>query len=418
MSIIRVWRFGPKQPLIELAVVETSGGKTLFEGEIIADTTEEGSVRLHKRAFDGAINELFSVDSLDVEQDLEEAIVTAPGLLEPDLLLVARQLPTAGGLPDILGVDRSGRLVICELKRGALDRHSVTQVLDYASALHELSSSELTAHVAGRSGENGIPAIQDLDQWLRERGRPSGHLLPARMMLVGIGIDQAASRMVRFLQSYGVQIELTTFFCFLDDNATFLVRRIGELADRTKRKPSRGTRVSQVKTRNPSHRPSAKTLSGRSATPSTSARPTNSRQSGFHREKSNLFAATEQLLEECFAGTPRTTKPQAYGVRFDLKGLVVDGKRQRQFLTGVFVEDASPGDVFLCIFETAYSGWNPQYNEMKAALKGHGIQATWWNKNNTKMRTRAFRLSSLDDLAAAREHVLRFFRAVTSCLPK
>ena len=420
MSNIRMWKFGPTQPLIELSATGRSGSRTLFNDELVADESQGGLVRLYKRASNGAIEELLPVDSLDLEQDLEEAIVTDPSLLEPELLLVARQLPTAGGPPDLLGVDTNGCLVIVELKRGALDRHSVTQVLDYASALQELTTLDLQEDVASRSGENGIPHIQNFGRWLSERGRRPDRLLPARMMLVGIGIDKTAMRIVRFLRAYGVQIELTTFFCFLDDNATFLVRPADELVAATPHKPppERAATTSRTKVPEPAPRLNPDTVAARAPTRKKSQRPKDAKPSAFRREKSDLFAAMESLLEECFAGTPRTTKPQKYGVRFDLKGLVVDGKRQRQFLTGVFVEDTSPGDVFLCIFETAYSGWNPQYNEMKQALKTHGIEATWWKKNDPGMRTRAFRFSSADDLVAAREHVLKFFQAVTICLPE
>ena len=79
-----------------------------------------------------------------------------PELLEDGLTLVGRQAPTAGGWLDLLGVDRDGRLVIFELKRGSLGRDAVTQVLDYASAISAKSVESLNPCDDGFETDSGM----------------------------------------------------------------------------------------------------------------------------------------------------------------------------------------------------------------------------------------------------------------------
>ena len=102
---------------------------------------------------------------LENELALEELLVAHPELLEPELELVGRQLPAAGGWLDLLAVDGTGRLVIYELKRGILGRDAVTQLLDYASAMSEMNLDDLATHIASRSGQGGIKQIPDFEEW-------------------------------------------------------------------------------------------------------------------------------------------------------------------------------------------------------------------------------------------------------------
>ena len=76
-----------------------------------------------------------SVDNTETEQDLEDLLVASPDLLMEGLTLIGRQVATAGGPLDLLGIDADGRLVVFELKRGTLTRDAVAQALDYASDL-------------------------------------------------------------------------------------------------------------------------------------------------------------------------------------------------------------------------------------------------------------------------------------------
>lgn len=174
----------------------------------------------------GYLSSLGGMARLDNELALEELLVAHPELLESELELVGRQLPTAGGWLDLLAVDSAGRLVIYELKRGILGREAVTQLLDYASALSEMNLDDMATHIANRSGQGGIPEIQDFEKWYGAKHSDPENLRPARMVLVGLGIDTTALRIARFVGDYGLEVEVITFYGFREGKSKFLARQV------------------------------------------------------------------------------------------------------------------------------------------------------------------------------------------------
>lgn len=97
--------------------------------------------------------------------------------------------------------------------------------------------NELARLVADQSGNSGIRKIDDFDDWYdREyEGQSIESLMPPRMVLVGLGVDDATERMVNFLVDTGVEISLVTFQGFEFDARTLLARHMG--VDSTKAKP-------------------------------------------------------------------------------------------------------------------------------------------------------------------------------------
>ena len=180
-----------------------------------------------------AVEAVDAVSGLDLENRLEETLVRHPNMLEPNISLVGRQTPTDGGPSDLLGVDASGRLVVFELKRERLTRDAVTQCIDYASALDAMDpEEELAKHIAEHSGTHGIEKIDDFTAWYRERYEEQfaeselSSLLPPRLVLVGLGVDDRAERMAQFLQARGVDISVLTFYGFQHGGETLLARQV------------------------------------------------------------------------------------------------------------------------------------------------------------------------------------------------
>ena len=91
------------------------------------------------------ITPLDAAGQTDSELLLEDILTRNPDMLEEGLQLVGRQTGTAGGPLDLLGVDRDGRLVVFELKRGTLNRDAVAQVIDYVSDLDAMDLDSLLA---------------------------------------------------------------------------------------------------------------------------------------------------------------------------------------------------------------------------------------------------------------------------------
>ena len=183
-------------------------------------------INLWKIGSEQELAPLDSVAQLETELQLEDILVAHPELLDGGIELVGRQTPAAGGWLDLLAVDADGRLVIYELKRGMLGRDAVTQVLDYASALAEKEPGELAEHIGARSGEGGVQQIEDFAAWYEDRFGDLQRLLPARMVLVGLGVDETALRIARFIGEGPHDIEVITFHGFRDGEATLLARQL------------------------------------------------------------------------------------------------------------------------------------------------------------------------------------------------
>ncbi|MCY3593549.1 MAG: endonuclease NucS [Acidobacteria bacterium] len=185
-----------------------------------------------------------SMDQTDEpERVLEDILVRHPDMLLPDLQLVGRQTLTRVGNPDLLGVDAEGRLVVVELKRDKLTRKAVAQLLNYGSHLDSLSDQEVVALIERGSGSHGIEAIADFEDWYSDCvGRPLETLRPLRMVLVGLGADEEARRIVEFLQGHGVRIDLLTFHGFSHGQTTILAMKAEAPDDANRRTlPSRPT---------------------------------------------------------------------------------------------------------------------------------------------------------------------------------
>lgn len=168
------------------------------------------------------------LSQMSTEWEFENLLVTHPEMLEPGLELVGRQTPAAGGWLDLLAIDRDGRLVVYELKRGNLARDAVTQILDYASALDTMTGPELAKHISERSGDAGIQQIEDFEQWYADTrgGDDLSSLLPPRMVLIGLGVDQAAERMARFVSAGALDLSVITFHAFQREGETLLARQM------------------------------------------------------------------------------------------------------------------------------------------------------------------------------------------------
>ncbi len=173
-----------------------------------------------------------SVDNTDTESLLESLLVDSPRLLMEGLTLIGRQVPTEGGPLDLLGVDQDGRLVVFELKRGTLTREAVAQVLDYASDLAAMDTDRFAKLIEDSSGKNGVENIPDFVDWYSQTfpNRDSFLEETPRMVLVGLGVDARALRIVDFLANTGVEISLVTFNAFKREDAILLARQVESVA--------------------------------------------------------------------------------------------------------------------------------------------------------------------------------------------
>lgn len=156
---------------------------------------------------------LNTTNQMETEGLLEDILTANSDMLEEGLELVGRQTSTAGGPLDLLGVDTDGRLVVFELKRGALNRDAVAQVIDYASSLDAMGRDRLISHIEQWSGNLGIKKEDGFAGWYSDNceGQTLEELMPPRLVLGGLGVDDTTERMVSYMADGGMDISLLTF---------------------------------------------------------------------------------------------------------------------------------------------------------------------------------------------------------------
>ena len=137
--------------------------------------------------------------------DLEAWIEADPSIVRPGLRLIGRQVMTSSGPLDLLAIDRSGDLVVIELKRDRLPREALAQAIDYASDLATWTIDKISEACVKHTGESlddvfsaSFPEVALETTKINER---------QRIVLVGFGAETALERMVEWLsESYGVSI--------------------------------------------------------------------------------------------------------------------------------------------------------------------------------------------------------------------
>lgn len=161
---------------------------------------------------------------LDREERIERWISGDISLLSPDLLVIGEQVETSsGGRIDLLCMDRSGNLVIVELKRDKTPREVTAQALDYASWVKELDVEAIGAiasqHLKGGSLDDAFQSKFgcELPEVINEHHA---------MLVVASEIDDSSERIIRYLsETYGVDINAVRFQFFqTQDGREFLVR--------------------------------------------------------------------------------------------------------------------------------------------------------------------------------------------------
>lgn len=96
---------------------------------------------------------------------LQEWVLAHPEIIEPGVTIIASEYgmwQTAAGEPvanrlDILGIDKAGRLVVVELKRGLAEGTVHMQAINYAAMVSRLSVDDVAdLYVAYRAPETDI----------------------------------------------------------------------------------------------------------------------------------------------------------------------------------------------------------------------------------------------------------------------
>lgn len=160
--------------------------------------------------------------SIDSEKRLEDILCEDLSILDSDLLLIGRQVPTGfGKYIDMLGIDPTGKLTVIELKRNRTPREVIAQVLDYASWVKDLSYAdvkEICNDFHGTEFESlfdekfGISPPEEINQ-------------EHDMVIVCSELDNETERILNYLsEGYNVPINAVFFRFFSDAGSEYLSR--------------------------------------------------------------------------------------------------------------------------------------------------------------------------------------------------
>ncbi|MDD9981675.1 MAG: endonuclease NucS [Gammaproteobacteria bacterium] len=148
-------------------------------------------------------------DEISLEERLQDWLEEDISILDPDLLVIGREVPTDyGGKIDLLCLDSTGGLVIVELKKGRTPREVTAQVLDYAYWVRDLSYEKISALF-----DDYRKSRRALSEAFEQK---YGDELPAtlneshRSVIVAEEMDGGTERIVRYLSDLDVPINVAT----------------------------------------------------------------------------------------------------------------------------------------------------------------------------------------------------------------
>ncbi len=147
------------------------------------------------------------------EQLLKDMIVNQPGILDPNWMLIGRQVDTGvRGRVDLLAIAPDGGLILIELKRNRTPRDVVAQALDYASWVETLKPEDIAnIYSRFRSGRDIGSDFQDrFKQRLEEDSLNQSH----QIIIVATSLDDSTERIISYLSDRDIAINVLLFEIF------------------------------------------------------------------------------------------------------------------------------------------------------------------------------------------------------------
>ncbi len=168
--------------------------------------------------------------TMDTEKRLEDILSADITILDPNLMLVGRQVPTGHGkLIDLLALDREGNLIAIELKKEKTPREVVAQLLDYGSWIKNLSDDDI-AGIFENFVAKYCPLLKEhsLDQIFCDKfdvaEMPETLNDSHELLVVAAQLDDSTERIIGYLTDFGVAINAVFFRFFKDKDNEYISR--------------------------------------------------------------------------------------------------------------------------------------------------------------------------------------------------
>ena len=210
-------------------------------------------IRLWRITPDQRLDEIKS-NPISLEERLQEWLESDIGALDPDLLVIGKEVPTDfGGKIDLLCLNSAGDTVVVELKKGKTPREVTAQALDYASWIRGLSFDQLL-----KIADDYFKTTDSLPSKFQER---FGEELPSELnqahhsLVVGERMDASTKRIVQYLSDLKVPINMATVQHFRDEDGREMLAQVyliePEIAEERSRSVSKrsGVTLADLQTR-------------------------------------------------------------------------------------------------------------------------------------------------------------------------
>jgi len=161
---------------------------------------------------------------LDAESQIEDWIERDPSTLDPNLLIIGRQVKTEYSGPiDLLGLSSDGSITVIELKREKTPREVVAQILDYASWVVTLETADIYEIANRYLQSKDIGNLPRAFEKKFEQTIPEQLNTSHKMLVVASELDESSRRIVEYLSStHGVAINTAFFAIFADGGSRYL----------------------------------------------------------------------------------------------------------------------------------------------------------------------------------------------------
>jgi hypothetical protein len=171
---------------------------------------------------------------LTERQHLQEWVIAHPEILGPHIMVVTFEFDrwwAAGGSPldrlDVLGLDRSGRLVVAELKRDVAPDTVEMQAIKYAAMASRFTPQTLATQHARFLASRGRAvtdeeALSALEEHTEERTLAVETLRQPRIVLLAASFPPVVTATAVWLREMGLDISLVRFQAYRTDYETLV----------------------------------------------------------------------------------------------------------------------------------------------------------------------------------------------------
>lgn len=167
---------------------------------------------------------------LKLERDLEEWVESKPNMLNPNLVIVGRQLHLGNsGILDLLAIDTSNKTwVVIELKRGHVDWQTIDQASRYVEALQRTKVADLTKKVTNYLSNHGVSKRKFFQQHNLDRSIFNRRNRSFVIYVVGTDCTRELESAVDLHTSSGIEVNIVTFGLLGSEHGEKIVFRKGD----------------------------------------------------------------------------------------------------------------------------------------------------------------------------------------------